>query len=327
MRIRGRIPRSEQGAPEAARWARRADTALNNARQAILNAYPAICAIDGTQSADTIAEQLIVNARAVCTERAPFFKKVLLWISSIVAVAVPDQSPAVLMYHAVDYSGWKLSIKPSDFERQMRHLKTHRNVVPLEDVVAHVKGDTILPPRSVAITFDDGYHDLVEHVLPVIQKFHLPITVFLTTDLSAQVSPLQLPRITKEDIRVLKGSGLVAIESHGRAHAHLPRFSVDEIERELAAAQNDLKELDGSTRFFAYPYGDRSQQVERAVCDAGYEAAFSITEGLVHQGAEPMHIKRIQVDATASFWMFKKRLTSAVEINRKLVDSLRRLSV
>ena len=78
--------------------------------------------------------------------------------------------------------------------------------------------------------------------------------------------------------------------------------------------------------FFAYPFGARSADAEHAIENTGYEAAFGITEGLIHQGDNLFRLKRVQIDDTMSFFLFRMRLTAALEWNRRMVDWARSMT-
>lgn len=66
------------------------------------------------------------------------------------------------------------------FRWQMRLLAECFNVLPLHDAVEMMEKDR-MPPRAVAITFDDGYRSFHELALPVLVEHNLPSTVFVTT--------------------------------------------------------------------------------------------------------------------------------------------------
>ncbi|WP_156686559.1 polysaccharide deacetylase family protein [Mycobacterium sp. Marseille-P9652] len=66
------------------------------------------------------------------------------------------------------------------YRRQMRYLREHFNVLPLEDALGRLAAGT-LPPRAVAITFDDGTRNLATHALPVLRELKLPAALFLAT--------------------------------------------------------------------------------------------------------------------------------------------------
>jgi peptidoglycan/xylan/chitin deacetylase (PgdA/CDA1 family) len=66
------------------------------------------------------------------------------------------------------------------FRWQMRLLAECFNVLPLHDAVEMMQNDR-MPPRAVAITFDDGYRSFNDLALPVMMDYNLPSTVFVTT--------------------------------------------------------------------------------------------------------------------------------------------------
>lgn len=68
----------------------------------------------------------------------------------------------------------------STFRWQMQLLSKFFNVVPLGVALAGLKNRTI-PPRTVCITFDDGYRSIHDLALPVLTEYKLPATVFVSS--------------------------------------------------------------------------------------------------------------------------------------------------
>lgn len=66
------------------------------------------------------------------------------------------------------------------FRWQMELLASCFNVLPLHDAVQMLQTER-MPPRAVAITFDDGYRSTHDLALPILREFGLPATVFVTT--------------------------------------------------------------------------------------------------------------------------------------------------
>lgn len=231
----------------------------------------------------------------------------------------------VLMYHAVDTSDWKLSVTPEMFERQMSYLAEKGWAVPLSDVVSYAKGEKKLPAHAVAVTFDDGYRDLVTTVLPIITKYQIPITIFVPSDVSVRSGERAKRDIcTWEELRTLQRTGLISIESHSCTHTHLSRLSPGQLAEEMKGSADDIeREVGVRPRYHAYPYGERSFAIEAKAAEI-YTAAFGITEGLIQPGDDLFRLKRVQIDGTMSFFLFRLRLTSTVDWNRRIVDTLRR---
>jgi peptidoglycan/xylan/chitin deacetylase (PgdA/CDA1 family) len=92
----------------------------------------------------------------------------------------------ILCYHGIsldDEHLWRpfLYISPLQLERRLEILRVGKyNVLPLDDALERLyRGD--LPPRSVALTFDDGTYDFSAQAYPRLQKHSFPVTVYLTT--------------------------------------------------------------------------------------------------------------------------------------------------
>ncbi|MGZ8289802.1 MAG: polysaccharide deacetylase family protein [Telluria sp.] len=66
------------------------------------------------------------------------------------------------------------------FRSQMELLAECFNVLPLHDAVNMLAKER-MPPRAVAITFDDGYRSTHDYAMPVLKDYGLPATVFVTT--------------------------------------------------------------------------------------------------------------------------------------------------
>jgi peptidoglycan/xylan/chitin deacetylase (PgdA/CDA1 family) len=65
------------------------------------------------------------------------------------------------------------------FTRQLELLERFTNVVRLDDALRRLQAGQPLPPRAVALTFDDGYRDNVDLVVPTLSRIGLPATFFL----------------------------------------------------------------------------------------------------------------------------------------------------
>ena len=75
-----------------------------------------------------------------------------------------------------------LHLPLEQFERQMRFLAKHHQVIDLEDAWSTLAAGRDLPKGAVAITFDDGYSGTIGHAGDVLDSLGLPATVFLATD-------------------------------------------------------------------------------------------------------------------------------------------------
>jgi peptidoglycan/xylan/chitin deacetylase (PgdA/CDA1 family) len=84
---------------------------------------------------------------------------------------VEDEPPSPACWHVLDAAMYR---------RQLEYIREHFNVLPLEEALERLAVGT-LPPRAMAITFDDGTRNLATHAVPVLRDLGLPAAVFLAT--------------------------------------------------------------------------------------------------------------------------------------------------
>jgi peptidoglycan/xylan/chitin deacetylase (PgdA/CDA1 family) len=92
----------------------------------------------------------------------------------------------ILCYHGVsmdDEHEWSptLYITQAKLRERLQSLRDGGyTILPLSEATRRVYEGT-LPPRSVALTFDDGAIDFERRALPVLREFNAPATLYLTT--------------------------------------------------------------------------------------------------------------------------------------------------
>lgn len=101
----------------------------------------------------------------------------------------------ILAYHGVWVTpgtpfGDCVFISPEQFESRMARVRrSGLPVLPLGEAVDRL-ADGTLPPAAVAITIDDGWVSTLTHMLPVLERYELPATLYATTWYSGRDLPV-----------------------------------------------------------------------------------------------------------------------------------------
>lgn len=206
-----------------------------------------------------------------------------------------SQEVAVLMYHdVVDRPVVYHDIRTPDFRAQMQQLKASgANVIPLAALYDHLRHGKQLPPRSVVLTFDDGYLGQYENAYPILKKFGFPATFFVHTSVVGVKTGKD--HITWEQLQALDKEGLISIECHTVNHPEDLRKCDDaQLDRELHESKKRLEEkLERTIRFLAYPVGNANGRVARVAHEAGYEMAFTMGPGWAGSPADAFFVPRL----------------------------------
>lgn len=95
---------------------------------------------------------------------------------------------AIIRYHSTQQPGHLDDRVPSsivhtatELAAHLRMLRKYYRVLRIDDVTSMLRDGVVPPPRSVIITFDDGYRDNVTVAAPLLSDFKCPATFFLTT--------------------------------------------------------------------------------------------------------------------------------------------------
>ena len=196
----------------------------------------------------------------------------------------------ILCYHSVD-PDWEspLAARPEEFEQQCAWLARHRRVIPLPEAIDRLDASGRLPRGEAVLTFDDGFADNLTRVLPVVQRYGLPFTIFLVAETltpggrpvdwvkTAPAWPLQT--LTVDEVHELADAG-VDLQSHSWAHRDLPDLDHEACVADLRSSREFLEDLlKRPVPFLAYPRGLHDEGVRKATEQAGYTHGFTLPEG------------------------------------------------
>jgi peptidoglycan/xylan/chitin deacetylase (PgdA/CDA1 family) len=89
----------------------------------------------------------------------------------------------ILIYHRVaedPIDPWRLCVSPENFAHHMEILrKKGFKTVHVSELANSLRGRCV-PPKTVAVTFDDGYRDNLDAARPILERYDTPATHFAT---------------------------------------------------------------------------------------------------------------------------------------------------
>lgn len=237
----------------------------------------------------------------------------------------------VLMYHHVSpLKGDMVSVTPSVFDGQMRHIRdAGYQTLSLGELLGFMEGGFKPERKSVVITFDDGYLDNYIYAYPVLKAYGLKAAVFLVSDwvdkaslvhdkaqviedykktpltheqtkALAEKGALEKVSVDWQMVREMMGGATIEFHSHTRSHRSADRLERAELIEELSGSKRRIEEMTGvDCQYLCWPKGRYNAEAVDAAVDAGYKGIFTTIAGVAERGGDPLHIKRIVVKDSA----------------------------
>jgi peptidoglycan/xylan/chitin deacetylase (PgdA/CDA1 family) len=113
------------------------------------------------------------------------------------ASSLAQPRAVILMYHSVQHHpekfansiGTGITHSAQAFEGQMKLLTSYYHPVSLEHILSFLQGERKLPPKAVAVTFDDGFADNCEIAAPILARYGIRAAFYLTAGLIGTRNP------------------------------------------------------------------------------------------------------------------------------------------
>jgi peptidoglycan/xylan/chitin deacetylase (PgdA/CDA1 family) len=219
----------------------------------------------------------------------------------------------VLLYHAVDtkldQDAAGISVPFDLFEKQIALVNDFFKVIALSSKNYF---ENLSPQKlSVSICFDDGFKDNLTKAAPILLKYNIPFSVYVTTSFIKDNSSLYLTPLQLRELSALSG---VTIGSHGVTHVHLANCNDATLWEELHGSKCYLEDLLGKTiDSISYPYGSVDRKVVENVKKAGYQMGSCSVPGVNNAESDPFLLYRTSVLASDSPELLEQKIKGSYD--------------
>ncbi len=235
----------------------------------------------------------------------------------------------ILMYHQIDVPAPRgtqfrgLTVHPKSFARQMRwmHRLGYRGL-SMRDLMPYLKGERT--GKVFGITFDDGFRNVFNNALPVLNELGFTSTNYLVAhqfdggnvwdaDHNVPFSPL----MSKDEAKAWVNAGQ-EIGSHTLDHVHLPELSKEEARRQILESRKLLSDVvEQEVTAFCYPYGHFNSEHALMAAEAGYQNATTTQRGLASAQDGYFLLPRVGIWRTTHLLRFFQKCLTGHEDRRR----------
>jgi peptidoglycan/xylan/chitin deacetylase (PgdA/CDA1 family) len=199
---------------------------------------------------------------------------------------------AILLYHSIDQTGGLFSTDPARFRKNVEAIAgSGIAIAPL----ARIRES----PGALALTFDDGHRNFLDHALPVLVELRLPATIFVVSGFCNG----KAGALTWSEVREIAAAG-IEIGAHSVTHRDLETLSAAEAHAEIRGSKAQIEDQLGMpVRAFAYPYGRSNAQLRRQVSEM-FDLACGVEPAQVGREADPFALPRVfDFYVSSPFWL------------------------
>ncbi len=236
----------------------------------------------------------------------------------------------ILTFHAIEEQSSVISFPPGLFRRGM--AKLHENgyrTISLLEAVDRLRSKEYFPERSFVITFDDGYKSVYEEAFPVLKRYHMLATVFVTVGeegiagSGARLPPFEgRSMLSWQEIREMQRGG-IEIGAHTCTHPDMTRLPIEQVRSEVIHSKVILEDALGvSVSSFAYPYGRYDSRAQEIVKQF-FACACSDRLGQMSSKSDPYALKRVDAYYLRTDRLFDLMLTRMFPVYLRTRGALR----
>lgn len=221
------------------------------------------------------------------------------------------------MYHRIaDVPGDRNSLPPEKFEQQLQYLHSKGYTsINMEQLYAHYVLGEKLPPKSIVLTFDDGYADNLYSAMPVMKKYNMIGNVFVITNWIGKENKWenfgkQLTRtMNEQELLEWKGAGNY-IGSHTCNHPKLANCNPKDLKEELRNSKTSLETfLRSDIISICYPYGSFNSDVIKIASECNYKIGLAIFNEVPLLRFNLLALPRIPIPSGQKMWEFKLKVS------------------
>ena len=147
--------------------------------------------------------------------------------------------------------------------------------------------------KTICITFDDGYSDVLSVAAPILSNFKIPFHVFI----SPQKMEINDQRYLSEpEIKEIYSVDTATVGAHGYSHTSLTSISSDLARTELTRSKSALEEiLSSPVDSMSYPYGHTNENITQIAEQVGFRHAACSKWGFAPEDCNPLMQSRIDM--------------------------------
>lgn len=251
----------------------------------------------------------------------------------------PDRVPALLYHQIISKekvdSGELVNHErvyvayDSSFAEQMEYLHRHGyTTITLDDLVAFQEGRRPLPSKPIIVTFDDGFMSNYLYAFPILKRYAMKATIFVTPDRESQnfkkYAHIDAPLSPEQTLEMSENG--ISIESHGMTHRYLTELAPDVTRWELEESKKALERTTKKpVRFLAVPSGAYNRFVKRLAKECGYDAVFCMLKGSNNKGSDRYALRRLVVARDFSLNDFRSLLSPATAVRLRLMSCVQNM--
>ena len=219
------------------------------------------------------------------------------------APAARTQPVAVLEWHDVlpDKAVWFDTTTATLASELNAIARRGYHVVPLKTLRDHLVSGRPLPPKALALTFDDNGHGIYKYAFPLLLQHRFPATLFVHTNYVGKTTSKE--HNSWDELRAMEGTGLIDVQSLTANHPpDLTKLSDDDVLHEFRlSAHSLLVRLGHKPYAVVYPYDVYDDRVARLAMTAGYTLGFTEDHGLIGTSPSLLELRRYSLTSDELF--------------------------